>query len=101
MRKFKKRRQRAGFALLASFAIIVLAVTLFLRTEPFGGASETASVERIAVPMISGAPEAVPEDAGQPAADTAEASGPPMAHRAEETRAAVAARARRRSSKPR
>src|SRR5215213_268316 len=44
MRKFRKRRQRAGFALLASFVIVVLGV---------------------AVPMIGGAPEAVAEDAGQ------------------------------------
>ena len=65
MRKFKKRRQRAGFVLLASFAIIVLGISLFFRTDPFGGASETASVERVAVPMIGGAPEAVAEDAGQ------------------------------------
>ncbi len=66
MRKFKKRRQRASFVLLASLAIIVLGVALFFRTDPFGGASETASVERIAVPMIGGAPEAIPEIAGQP-----------------------------------
>jgi sortase A len=66
MRKFKKRRQRASFVLLASLAIIVLGVALFFRTDPFGGASETASVERIAVPMIGGAPEAIPENAGQP-----------------------------------
>lgn len=36
-----------------------------MRLDPFGGASDTASVERIAVPMIGGAPEAVSEDAGQ------------------------------------
>jgi sortase A len=65
MRKFRKRRQRAGFVLLASFAIIVLGVALFFRTDPFGGTSETVSVERVAVPMISGAPEAVSEEAGQ------------------------------------
>jgi sortase A len=61
MRKFRKRRQRAGFAMLASLLIIVLGITLFLRTEPFQRASETVSVERVAVPMISGAPEAVAE----------------------------------------
>jgi sortase A len=66
MRKFRKRRQQAGFVLLASLAIIVLGVALFFRTDPFGGASETASVERIAVPMIGGAPEAIPENTGQP-----------------------------------
>jgi sortase A len=65
MRKFKKRRQRAGFVLLASLAIIVLGVALFFRTDPFGTTSNVASVERVAVPMIGGAPEAVAEDAGQ------------------------------------
>jgi len=68
MRKFKKRRQRAGFVLLASLTIIVLGVTLFFRLDPFHWASETASVERVAVPMIGSAPEAVAEDAGQPEA---------------------------------
>jgi sortase A len=65
MRKFRKRRQRAGFALLASLVIIVLGVTLFLRLDPFGWTNDVASVERIAVPMIGGAPEPVSEDAGQ------------------------------------
>ena len=66
MRKFKKRRQRAGFVLLASLAIIILGVTLFFRLDPFQRASESVSVERVAVPMIGSAPEAVAEDAGQP-----------------------------------
>ncbi len=61
MRKFRKRRQRAGFVLLASLLIIVLGITLFFRTDPFQRASETVSVERVAVPMIGGAPEAVAE----------------------------------------
>jgi sortase A len=68
MRKFKKRRQRAGFVLLASLAIIILGVTLFFRLDPFQRASESVSVERVAVPMIGSAPEAVAEDAGQPEA---------------------------------
>jgi sortase A len=66
MRKFRKRRQRAGFVLLASFAIIVLGIAMFVRVGPFGGGSEAASVERVAVPMIGGAPQAISEDAGQP-----------------------------------
>jgi sortase A len=74
MRKFKKRRQRAGFVLLASLAIIILGVTLFFRLDPFQRASESVSVERVAVPMIGSAPEAVAEDAGQPEA-VAEKSG--------------------------
>ena len=68
MRKFKKRRQRAGFVLLASLAIIILGVTLFFRLDPFQRASESVSVERVAVPMIGSAPEAVDEDAGEPEA---------------------------------
>jgi sortase A len=76
MRKFRKRRQRAGFALLASLVIIVLGVTLFLRLDPFGGTSDVASVERMAVPMIGGAPEAVSEDAGQPEQAAPREEGP-------------------------
>jgi sortase A len=75
MRKFKKRRQRAGFALLASLAIIVLGVMLFFRLDPFGGASETASLERVAVPMIGSAPEAVAENVGKSETATAEKAG--------------------------
>ncbi len=75
MRKFKKRRQRAGFALLASLAIIVLGVTLFFRLDPFGGASETASVESVVVPMIGSAPKAVAEDAEKSETATAEKAG--------------------------
>ena len=36
-----------------------------MRLDPFGWTSDVASVERIAVPMIGGAPEPVSEDAGQ------------------------------------
>jgi sortase A len=68
MRKFKKRRQRAGFVLLASLAIIILGVTLFFRLDPFQRTSESVSVERVAVPMIGSAPEAVAEGVGQPEA---------------------------------
>ncbi len=65
MRKFRKRRQRAGFALLTSLVLIVLGVVVFFRTDPFQRTSETAPVERVSVPMIGGAPEAVAEGAGQ------------------------------------
>jgi sortase A len=61
MRKFKRRRQRAGFVLLASLAIIVLGVTLFFRTDPFQMESGTLLVDRATVPMISEAPKAVAE----------------------------------------
>jgi sortase A len=62
MRKFKRRRRRAGFALLISLAVIVLGVTLFFRTDPFQRTSEALSVERVAIPMISEAPRAVAEE---------------------------------------
>ena len=61
MRKFKTRRRRAGFVLLASLAIIVLGVTLFFRMDPFQRESGTLLVERATVPMISEAPKAVAE----------------------------------------
>src|SRR5215218_3284596 len=58
--KYRRRRQRAGLALLISLVIIVLGITLFFRTDPFQG-TEASSVERVSVPMIAQAPEAVAE----------------------------------------
>jgi sortase A len=75
MRKFRKRRQRAGFVLLASLLIIVLGITLFFRTDPFQRDSETVSVERVAVPMIGGAPEAVAEQEQAAEEDTESQKG--------------------------
>jgi sortase A len=62
-RKFRRRRQRAGFVLLVSLAIVVLGVALFFRTEPFERMGGTPLAERVAVPMISEAPQAVAEQA--------------------------------------
>jgi sortase A len=59
--KFRRRRQRAGFVLLMSLTVIVLGVTLFFRTDPLQRTSETLMVDRISVPMIAQAPEAVAE----------------------------------------
>jgi sortase A len=64
MRKFKRRRRGAGLVLLMSLAIIVLGVALFFRTGPSPRTGETLQVERIAVPMISEAPQAISEQAG-------------------------------------
>ena len=75
MRKFRKRRQRAGFVLLASLLIIVLGITLFFRTDPFQRAGEPISVERVAVPMIGGAPEAVAEQEQAAEEDTESQKG--------------------------
>src|SRR5215218_11406033 len=56
--KFRRRRQGAGMVLLMSLVIIVLGIALFFRTDPFQR-SEASSVERVSVPMITQAPEAV------------------------------------------
>src|SRR5215210_8668754 len=58
--KYRRRRQRAGLALLMSLVIIVLGITLFFRTESFQR-TEASSVEKVSVPMIAHAPEAVAE----------------------------------------
>jgi sortase A len=63
MRKFRRRRQRAGFVLLMSLAIVVLGVALFFRMEPFEGTGGAPLAERVAAPTISEAPEAVAEQA--------------------------------------
>ena len=70
MRKFKRRRRGAGLVLFMSLAILVLGVALFLRTDPFQRAGAGLVVERVAVPMISEAPQAVAERDAQ---ETAEA----------------------------
>jgi sortase A len=64
MRKFQRRRRRAGFVLLMSLVIVVLGVALFFRVDPFQKTS-AALAERVAVPMISEAPQAVSEQAGE------------------------------------
>src|SRR3712207_110347 len=70
MRKFKRRRRAAGLVLLMSLAIIVLGVALFFRTDPLQRTSAAAVVERVAVPMISEAPQAVAEQEPKETAGT-------------------------------
>jgi sortase A len=65
MRKFRRRRQGAGLILLMSLALLVLGVALFFRTEPSQRMSGTSPVERVSIPMISEAPQAVSEVAGE------------------------------------
>ena len=86
MRKFKRRRRGAGFILLMSLAIIVLGVTLFLRTDPFQRTSGASVVERVTVPMISEAPQA----ASEPAANEGEGSRNEAAKEKNERERAVA-----------
>ena len=69
MRKFRRRRQGAGLVLLMSLVIIVLGITLFFRTESSQRTSEPLSVDRVAVPMISDAPEAVAGQSGKSSHD--------------------------------
>ena len=59
-RKFRRRRQRAGFVLFVSLMIVVLGGVLFFRTAHL---QETRSepVARVGVPLISAAPEVVAE----------------------------------------
>ena len=70
MRKFKRRRWGAGLVLLMSLAIVVLGVALFFRTDPFQRTSAALVVERVAVPMISEAPQAVAEREAEETAET-------------------------------
>jgi sortase A len=63
MRKFRRRRRRAGFVLLMSLAIVVLGVALFFRMQPYERTGGAPLAERAAVPMISEAPKAVAERA--------------------------------------
>jgi sortase A len=65
MRKFKRRRWGAGLILLMSLAILVLGVVVFFRTDPFQGRGAGLVVERVSVPMISEAPQAVSEQVGE------------------------------------
>jgi sortase A len=65
MRVYKRRRRGAGLILLMSLAILVLGVAVFLRTGPFQETSAGLLVERVSVPMISEAPQAVSEQAGE------------------------------------
>ena len=59
-RKFRRRRQRAGFVLFVSLIIVVLGGVLFLRTASFRE-TNGEPVARVGVPLISAAPEAIAE----------------------------------------
>jgi len=60
-RIFRKRRQRAGFALLVSLAVIVVGAIMFSSLQPLSNLSaqggEAAPVERVDAPAVDGAPE--------------------------------------------
>ena len=60
-RKFRRRRQRAGFVLFVSLVIVVLGGVLFFRIDPFQEVADRGPVARVGVPLISAAPKAVAE----------------------------------------
>ncbi len=82
-RKFRRRRQRAGFVLFVSLVIVVLGGVLFARTAPF---QETSSgpIERVGVPLISAAPKVVTEVGAKQAARQAAGENEEGAARKEE-----------------
>ena len=70
MRKFKRRRQRAGFVLLSSLVLVVLGTVLFWKMDASDPGLETAQisnaapVQRVEAPDVAGAPRAVADRDG-------------------------------------
>ena len=66
-RIFRKRRQRAGFALLVSLAVIVVGAIMFSSLQPVSTLSAqadgTGPVQRVDAPAVDGAPEAAKVEA--------------------------------------
>ena len=69
-RIFRKRRQRAGFALLVSLAVIVVGAIMFSSLQPVSTVSnlsaqggEPGPVQRVDAPAVEGAPEAAKVEA--------------------------------------
>ncbi len=66
-RKFRRRRRGAGFALVASLAVVVFGTLLFARMVPADlqlsalRGAQKSPVERAEPPSLAGAPEAVAE----------------------------------------
>src|SRR5918998_215285 len=86
-RIFRKRRQRAGFALLVSLAVVVVGAIMFSSLKPFGNLSNLSAqgsaqgggaeaVQRVDAPAVDRAPEAVAE-AEKAQKEPEQASGPP------------------------
>ena len=57
--KFRKRRQRAGFVLFVSFAIVVLGGVLLFQLDPLGGSAATEAVSRVQSPEVADALDAL------------------------------------------
>jgi sortase A len=64
-RIFRRRRQRAGFVLLVSFAVVVVGAIMFSSLKPVNDLSassaEIAPVQRVDAPSVGGAPRAAAE----------------------------------------
>jgi sortase A len=69
-RIFRKRRQRAGFVLLVSAAVVVLggimlsSLNLFSPSLTASGGAEASPINRVDSPEVDQAPEAITEEAG-------------------------------------
>ena len=72
-RIFRRRRRRAGLALLVSLAVVAFSVLLFSKVDTGGlkasplGSAEKIPVERVQSPELAGAPEAVAEQESESA----------------------------------
>ncbi len=78
-RIFRKRRQRAGFALLMSLAVIVVGAIMFSSLQPLSNqplsnlsaqGGETGPVQRVNPPAVDSAPEAAKAEAVEAEAAT-------------------------------
>ena len=105
-RIFRKRRQRAGFALLVSLAVIVVGAIMFSSLQPVRTLSaqggETGPVKRVDAPAVDGAPEMAKADAATQARPAGSPTDEELAAQeekaAEEKRAAEEEKAQAESS---
>ena len=87
-RKFRRRRQRAGFFLFVSLTIVVLGGVLFFRTTPLQWTS-SEPIARVGVPLISAAPKVVAEVAAEQGAAKKEEAVKKVERKEKEPAAAV------------
>jgi sortase A len=72
-RKFRRRRQRAGFVLVASLIIVFLSGVLFFRMDPLRE-TNGGPVGRVEAPAVFEAPEAIAEGATEDGTEGTEAA---------------------------
>jgi len=105
-RIFRKRRQRAGFALLVSLAVVVVGAIMFSSLQPMNTLSaqggEAGPVQRVNPPAVDDAPEVAKAEAARQArpagSPTAEELAAQDEKAAEEKRAAEEEKAQAESS---